>query len=455
MALYARSELQELVDSPNETLSVEYKGWLDLADSNEVRADLARHIAALSNHGGGTIVLGMTDTMKFAGPNPFPKVVYDRDLISGIVKKYLEPTFQCDVLNIKSATGNDHPVIVVPPHGAAPICAKASGPSVDGKSKGITQGVHYIRKPGPESAAIVTAAEWAPLIRRCAMHERGAILGALDAAMRGSSSLPSAPMDALKVWHEAAHAVFLKDIIEQKAPSELTKWHCQFSYAIERDNGQQLDPKQLLEILRQVNGEVNEFVRTGWSMFHVFSRAERAPFFNTDPASGQGEQDFLECALLRDSKPFLHGADTWRVSPDGKVTLIREYWEDVHYADERQGLVPGTLFSPNLMVRSLAEFVFHARGLSARFDSPTTVSFRCEWHGLAGRRIFDPAAIWMDHPVARSDHRVVSGSWPVSTLSNNWAEVVANLSAPVARLFTVEHVLTPDWIRGQAPRWQR
>ena len=41
MAPRASSDFQELVDSPNETLDVEYKDWLDLADNNEARADLA------------------------------------------------------------------------------------------------------------------------------------------------------------------------------------------------------------------------------------------------------------------------------------------------------------------------------------------------------------------------------------------------------------------------------
>jgi Putative DNA-binding domain len=257
------SELRELIDSPNETLAVEYKEWLDLSD-NGVRADLARHIAALANYGGGTIVFGITDTMQFVGPNPFPKVVYDRDLIAGVVKKYLEPPFQCDVQIVRSAAGNDHPIVIVPPHGAAPICAKASGPIVVGKTTGIMQGVYYVRKPGPESAPILTAAEWAPIIRRCAMHERTAILGAIDAAMRGANTAPSNTTDTLKTWHDAAHAVFLKDIAEQQAPAELAKWHCQFSYAIERGDGRQLDPKHLREILRQVNAEGRDLVRTGW-----------------------------------------------------------------------------------------------------------------------------------------------------------------------------------------------
>jgi len=84
-------ELQELLESSNETLAVEYKSWLDLTN-NEARADLARHIAAIANFGGGTIVFGMTDGLQFAGANPFPHVVYDRDLIAGIVKKYLDAT---------------------------------------------------------------------------------------------------------------------------------------------------------------------------------------------------------------------------------------------------------------------------------------------------------------------------------------------------------------------------
>lgn len=48
MAAPTRSELQDLVDAPNETLAVEYKSWLDFSLA-DVRADLARHIAAQGN----------------------------------------------------------------------------------------------------------------------------------------------------------------------------------------------------------------------------------------------------------------------------------------------------------------------------------------------------------------------------------------------------------------------
>jgi len=136
-------ELQEFVDNPDETLETEYKSWLDLINDTEARADLARHIAALANFGGGRIVVGFTDAMTSAGANSFPGVLYDRDTVSGIVKRYLEPPFQCTVRTVTSKLHVEHPIIIVPPHGATPICAKASGPTVKGRPQGIVQGTYY------------------------------------------------------------------------------------------------------------------------------------------------------------------------------------------------------------------------------------------------------------------------------------------------------------------------
>jgi len=228
--------LQELVDNPNEVLSVEYKAWLDLAGDTEACANLARHLAAIVNYGGGFIVFGFNNKdLSYAGPNPYIATAIDRDRSSGLVKRYLDPTFQCDVQVVRSQAGSDHPVIVVPGHGAVPICAKA-GPQMDGKVRGIVAGTYYARKAGPESDPIRTPAEWAPIIRRCALHERAAILGA---ALSGAPT--AADGDLLKVWYEAGHAAFLKDVEQFYRPNaayrdawpELDKQHYQLSYRVE------------------------------------------------------------------------------------------------------------------------------------------------------------------------------------------------------------------------------
>ena len=453
MAPRTKSDFQELVDSPNETLNVEYKEWLDLAENIEARADLARHIAALANHGGGVIIFGITDGMEYAGPNQFHKVVFDRDLVAGIVKKYLEPTFQCDVQMVTSGAGNDHPVIIVPPHGASPICAKAGGPEIKGKPRGIVQGVYYTRKAGPESAAIVAAAEWGPIIRRCAMHERSAIISAIDGALRSAGAVMVSTADALKVWHEAARPIYEKDVAARDLPSFYSSSFCQLSYAIDRGDGEVLNVDRLIEVLREVNGEVRDLVSTGWSMFYPFTRTGGSPSFQTDEKSGQGENDFVECAHLRDFDPTFLATDMWRVSADGTATIIRSYWEDDVGFTPQTHLPQGTWFSPQMMVRSLAEFVRHARGMGERFNDVTGVQFICEWRGLENRILYDPLGRFSGHQRARQDRRFSAGMWPIGALSNVLEDIVAELGQPVIRAFTNDFVITPEWVRGQKQRW--
>jgi predicted HTH transcriptional regulator len=78
-----------LVDTPNETLEVEYKSWLDL-DDNETRADLARHIAAIANHGGGYIVFGFDDKTLQPIPNASSfKITHDTITSVAVRQLYL------------------------------------------------------------------------------------------------------------------------------------------------------------------------------------------------------------------------------------------------------------------------------------------------------------------------------------------------------------------------------
>ena len=227
----ASEDLQELVDSPGESLQAEYKDWIDLANDPVGRANLARHVAALSNYGGGWIVFGFSDDLKPSADNPTARAACSRDSISSITKKYLDPPVQCDVREVTSSTGQAHPVIVVPPHGASPVCTKAAGPDTDGRPKGIQKGVYYLRKTGPESAPIDSPQDWAAVIRRCALHDRANILAALGAAL--DSPAPARGLeDALKTWHEAARQPFEAGVTVGRAPDLIGVSNEQLSYAL-------------------------------------------------------------------------------------------------------------------------------------------------------------------------------------------------------------------------------
>jgi predicted HTH transcriptional regulator len=80
----ADSDFTELITSGSEDLDVEYKAWMDVSQ-NEVRAKLARHLAALANHGGGYLIFGVDDTTrKSQGQTTLDRTLFGEDAVTSV-----------------------------------------------------------------------------------------------------------------------------------------------------------------------------------------------------------------------------------------------------------------------------------------------------------------------------------------------------------------------------------
>ena len=447
-------ELEELIDSPRERLDVEYKTWLDLND-NETRAKIARHLCALANFGGGYLIFGVNDNMTSAGPCPATAAgPYDHDTLSGIVKRYLKPTFQVAVYEVNSAvTRVTHPVVWIPSHEAAPVCSTRDGPHSGGKPVGIAQGTHYTRAPGPESIAVATPELWAPIIRRCVLHERQALLAGLEPLLRSPSRPVTDPDAPLRLWHDAAHNRFLELADVDPLADQLKRAHYQFSYQLNVAERQQLDAAGLLEELRRIGHEVQDLVDPGWTMFWIFDVPGLAPRSAGDTALGDVE--FLECSLIKSDIVEMTLPDFWRVAPTGLATLIRPYRED------RRNMGPdysaGTWLWPFLMAREIAEVIRHARAFAERFEAPESVFFRLEWRGLHGRTLKDPdeALVRWHGRLAQSDSRVVTRTVPVADLTARWADITADMLSAITRMFDANLSISPQKVLAWSKKFRR
>jgi predicted HTH transcriptional regulator len=206
-------EIQDLVDNPIETLHVELKAWLDLTDQ-AVRAKTARHLGAIANHGGGYLIIGIDDSRKLDEANhPGNLTGFTSDQFTGVIDRYLTPTFQCEVHHAAPTAGGRPCVVVrIPSHGSIPICARANGPEDDkGRSIGVRKGEHYIRVPGPKSVAVDSAELWQPLIRRCAMNDRQGLLESFGRLLHPSPAAEPAPTTTLRTWHDGFRKRYLED----------------------------------------------------------------------------------------------------------------------------------------------------------------------------------------------------------------------------------------------------
>lgn len=454
-AAAAPGDIRDMVEAPCRSLEVEYKSWRNL-DHAEDRAELARDIAALANHGGGFIVFGFDErSLAPDDTDPF-RTNCTSERITAIVRAYLDPPIRCDVVPVMSAAGVVHPVVRVAGHDATPVCVRQDGPVI-GSVKLIERGAYYIRKhgpiaagrhigiPRPQSSKIEIPQDWAGLIRRCVRRDREALLGMLEAAIEGRVQTPDLAQ-RLPVWHRAARAAFLGLVPRSPVSDSLARRHYALSYGFELIRPETLEPVQLADALRRTVFALQPQFRSGWNMFDPpYRRAVQARLV-LDPASGDDEQDFLETAWLRDRNPG-ETADFWRVSPRGFATIVRGYAEDMTQSAPLPPIRPGTCLSPTTLTQEVAELVCHARAFARLFGGVRRVAFRCEWWGLAGRELFDPDARWAHRGPAQDDRRVAALLVPVAMLAQAWPEVVAQLIAPVLRAFEPDLVLDADWVR--------
>ncbi len=434
-------EMTELVDAPSERMDVEYKAWLDLSD-HEVRAKLARHISGLSNFGGGAIVLGIGDDGASCGHPPHGFAI-THDLVGAITQKYLDPAVHCDVHWVRAATGVSHPVIKVPPHGPTPICAKANGPDKNGKPIGIASGTYYLRKPGPRTEAITSPAEWRDVIRRCALHDRTAILAALSAAL-SPATLAQPSNNQLAKWASATDAAFLAAVGDEAYAVPLRDCRIQLSYRIETEEPETLPTNGFIDTLRVVGNDVDRHVVSGWSLFHVFSATGLEPYWASD--SALGFDDFVEANLVSTKRTL--GFDFWRVSPSGLASVVREFWEDT--PDFGAGIQ--TTLNPKPLMRVLGELVRHAEAFASRFDRPVRVEFQCQWQGLSGRQLHSPNGIPFFTGPARTNAVSTSGTWAAAELGERVPEIVAALGGRVARALNWEG-LTAERVASEESGW--
>jgi integrase len=177
--------VERLIGRLVETPGVELKQWMDITDG-VARANVARHLAALANYGGGRLIFGFRKDGTLDPNHPGDLSPFNHDAIASIVDKFLTPPFHCEVLRVIPEGASDPcAVIGVPSHGPTPVCAKAGGPQdAKGRPQGITSGQYYTRVNGPKSEPIKTPEQWAPIIRRCVMNERKILLDNIAVLLR-------------------------------------------------------------------------------------------------------------------------------------------------------------------------------------------------------------------------------------------------------------------------------
>lgn len=153
------SRIQELIQRPGESLSVELKRWIS-PDEPEGIAKIVRTVLALRNYGGGYLVIGFDNETLQPDKQDIPadvKASFHVDTVQGIVSRFASEPFEVAV-EFPTRDGQIYPVIVVPPGVKTPVAAKSDLRVKD--TKLIAADDVYVRSLRSNNTPSTTKAGW-------------------------------------------------------------------------------------------------------------------------------------------------------------------------------------------------------------------------------------------------------------------------------------------------------
>lgn len=428
-----RERLADLLVEPTEALDFEVKNWLDLQNSQDDKATFAKAVLAISNHGGGYVVLGLEETDRGiveARGRPATLDGYSQDLINGIVQNYCDPTFHCAVHIVPDANGSVFPIVVIPGGHRVPVRARRSGPN----GNIVVNNAIYVRKPGPRSETPQLSQEWEELLSRCFQNRRDEMFDQIRDLITGAvpQAAPAHQPPRIEQWVGSCRARWEELIagLPEGASPRLVHGRHSFAYEIIGER-RLIPPGTFPEILR-----ASVVRHTGWPPFWYPQRQGIRPY-QFDGA--------VECWLGGDQEqPVEHRdpghSDFWRIHPDGLAYLLRGFQEDGMDGQNegRRVVAPGTVFDITLPVWRVGEVLLHARSLAHHlFEGPTTIRFVASYEGLAGRTLTSVTGRRDvgGHRVARQDTVRLETHVPAQSIEGNLPEIVHPMLTPLYALF--------------------
>ncbi len=153
------SRIKDLVEHPQESLSVEIKRWIN-PDTPDGVAKIVKGVLAIRNFGGGYFIVGFDNESLLPDIDnrpPNAHQLFHIDKIQGMIAKYSSNPFEVNVEFVER-DGVEYPVIAIPSGIKAPVATKSE--LVYGGKKLIKSDTVYVRSLSANNTPSTTIATW-------------------------------------------------------------------------------------------------------------------------------------------------------------------------------------------------------------------------------------------------------------------------------------------------------
>ncbi len=379
-------EIRRLIEQPRESLAVEIKNWLPLAEPKS-QAKIIKAVIALRNLNGGFMIFGFEKTMK-PSPNPpsDPAATFTIDLIQGWISRFSSDQFEVGI-EFPERDGTKHPVIVVPGGVKSIVATKSELKDINGDVL-ISPNEVYIRTLNANntpSTAKPGWKDWPGMVQICFDNREADIgnflrrhLGGLSDGSLGSLLQPKPPEpskeDATKNFFNEARTRFN----EIKTERKLQLPDHGFWEAALVIQGEVPTHRTNKEFLRRLDASNPRY--TGWP---IWLNSEN---FTDQVSRPQVHNNRWEMFLLTLEGGWGDHIEYMSFDPGGKFYLRRNYEDDLGNSGKQPR--PLTTLEFALVILRTAELlavgVAFAKAMGCEPEK-TSLSFLFKWSRLKGR----------------------------------------------------------------------
>jgi hypothetical protein len=396
-------EVQQLVDYPRESLSVELKAWIDL-DSPEGQAKIVRGCIAMRNRGsGGFILVGFDDQTSAPDLAEAPsdvRTAFHADKINGLVNRYASQRFEVHV-HFPMRDGQEFPVLEVDAGTEALIAARRPLQNTNGDDL-VRQHAVYIRSLSQNNTPSTGEPRWADwgTIHDPLFDNREADIGRFLRRQLDRRQIRELGREADEAVEEGGEPGLPP---EARALTFLQDGHERFQ-AVKTWRNAQLPRHGAWEVAVVVEGAAldgaptEEFLNlvsasnprhTGWPAW-IDSRG----FANEEGEHDPGPRPYTydggwEAFVHRRRGDILpEHLDFWRAEPAGRFYLYRALRDDLHEGPSAPE--PMTALDFGLVITRTAEAIAVPMAFAREMGSmpeETNLHYAFRWSGLRDREI--------------------------------------------------------------------
>ncbi|MEE1613419.1 AlbA family DNA-binding domain-containing protein [Microvirga sp. CF3016] len=485
-------DFKGLLAGGNENLGIEFKQWMDIWVSKSARADIAMHLAAIANHGGGFLIFGVDKQCRPQEQDPdFPAERYNQDAISGIIKRYLEPEFQCLVHMHVHENGVTYPVVEIPSHKGMPIYSTRNAPESTENSQSLRQATIYIRDVGPQSVPIRKMEHWHEISERCIQNRADirerlqqeisqqqidamskaitqTVLDALLPLIQTGGSFPGhANPPATPAMGENPSLILLKRLTEDTRkdfiaqienmqfsegfdPAEkamvlgISQNHMAMGYGLLAASGGLIHLDRPMALLRQVSGQMDRYAHHGWHDFILLDSPDVAPRSRVWMID---DRDYPGVEGMRNGERtvFFGSLDYWRVYRAGVFTISKSYREDYQALRLRP---KNPFITTTQLIMRMHALLAHATLTSRCVEGADRILLYVDSHGMDGRHLMYGNGYSLVSPVPTSSQRIATDlTVTIEELRADYYEALKRLCCSVLDMFDAAgHLDFDTWL---------